>query len=235
MIGPLLGKGKHSGERSSIELQVMNNEQHIPTEVKVEESEIPHDHTESSLNGNDLNAIDNAEPPLKRRKIESEKIESEEPAPIISNTEPKIKSEHCSANAETPTESDQSRSNSTLVTQQTTLPVTTVQTTTAVDTSIEVIKQPADSKHAIPTQTQPSKADLVRQSGRTVEDIIDGSDLRKFLNIGLTEYIVKGLDEVVALWEKGKFSLDGQEPSKEVLKKKVALQFADIIKQLAEK
>ena len=208
----------------------MNDEQHIPTEIKVEESEIPHDHTESSLNSHDLNIIDNSEPPLKRQKIESE-----EAAPIISTTEPKVKSEHFSASAETPTESDQSGSNSTLVTQQTTLPVTTVQTTTAAGTSVEVIKQTADSKHAMPTQTQPSKADLVRQSGRTVEDIIDGSDLRKFLNKGLTEYIVKGLDEVVALWEKGKFSLDGQEPTKEVLKRKVALQFADIIKRLAEK
>lgn len=217
-------------------MQTMASEQQLTAEIKIEDSEVPHDHTGASINNNDLNDLDHEEPPLKRQKVKSEEPEATSntmlPVPANSVTESELKQEELPANIETPKGSDGSRSNSTFVTQQT-LPIATVQTTTAAGTTIEVVKHTSDSKHTIPTQ--PSKADLVRQSGRSVEDIIDGSDLRKFLNKGLTEYIVKGLDEIVELWEKGKFNFDGQEPSKEVLKRKVALQFADIIKQLAEK
>lgn len=84
--------------------------------------------------------------------------------------------------------------------------------------------------------------DIVRKSGRNVEDIIDGSDLRKFLHKSLTEYMVKGLDEIVSLWEKGEFDTDLQSvdnddnfETRDELKKKVVLKFADILKSLTEK
>lgn len=81
---------------------------------------------------------------------------------------------------------------------------------------------------------QPTKAQLVNQSGRKIEDIIDGSDLRKFLNKTLTESIVKGLNEIVKLWERGEFNSELETSNTEQLKKNVILKFANILKDNVE-
>lgn len=94
------------------------------------------------------------------------------------------------------------------------------------------IKHSKDLKPVINKEgIQATKAQLVAESGRKIEDIIDGSDLRKFLNKTLTESIVKGLDEIVKLWENGEFNSDLET---EQLKKNVILKFANILKQNVE-
>ncbi|VEU22619.1 DEKNAAC103628 [Brettanomyces naardenensis] len=41
---------------------------------------------------------------------------------------------------------------------------------------------------------------------KPVEEIIDGSDLRKFLNKNLTPFLIRGLNEMAEGWEKGTFT-----------------------------
>lgn len=88
------------------------------------------------------------------------------------------------------------------------------------------------SKNATPVPSI-SKEELLTQSGRNVEDIIDGSNLRQFLNKTLSGYLVDSLNEIVKLWEDGEFEAEfGNELE---LKRKVAEKFGDIIKNLANK
>lgn len=74
------------------------------------------------------------------------------------------------------------------------------------------------------------KTEMIKQSGKKVEDIIDGSDLRKFINRSLTPYLVEGLDNIVQLWESGELEVTSSEDAK-----KVVLKFAEILQNLAEK
>jgi hypothetical protein len=86
------------------------------------------------------------------------------------------------------------------------------------------------------------KADLLKESGRNVEDIIDGSDLRRFLNKSLTKYIVKGLDDVVCMWERGDFDTELKategtrfdHESRVILQKTVVSKFAEILSKIVE-
>ena len=83
----------------------------------------------------------------------------------------------------------------------------------------------------------PSQAEIVSRTGRNIEDIIDGSDLRRFLNKTLAEYLVKGLDEIVQLWESGEFDIKEvgvESNNQQHLEKKVLRKFADILKDFAE-
>lgn len=191
-------------------------------------------HDELSSNRND-DLTNSEEPSLKRQKVK-EKSSSASPSPSVflnETSELTAKVEGVTASSERSLESDNSRANSVPVTQESSL-AAALQTTGEPSSALNIVKRAVETKQTIPTQSQPAKADLVRQSGRKVEDIIDGSDLRKFLNKSLTEYIVKGLDEIVELWEKGAFYSDMQDEDQNVLKKKVVLKFADIIKQLGE-
>lgn len=77
-----------------------------------------------------------------------------------------------------------------------------------------------------------SREELVAQSERKTEDIIDGSDLRRFLNKSLSGYMIKGLDELVKLWESGE--LDVADMDDAVLKQKVVLKYSEILKKLVE-
>lgn len=83
-----------------------------------------------------------------------------------------------------------------------------------------------------------SNSKLIKQSNRKFEDIIDGSDLRRFLNKSLSGYLVKGLDEIVKLWESGEFEIDTNETNTNdddnQLRKRVVLKFSDILKQLVD-
>lgn len=94
------------------------------------------------------------------------------------------------------------------------------------------ITKPCNSKSATP---ELSKSALIAQSGRKIEDIIDGSDLRKFLHKSLSEYMVKGLERIVDLWETGEFETANTEHMDDkALTDKVVLKFADILRQLTE-
>lgn len=78
-----------------------------------------------------------------------------------------------------------------------------------------------------------SKEEILSRSGREVGSIIDGSDLRQFLNKTLSTYLVEGLDEIVNLWENGEFEVENQNDNE--LKRKVVEKFANILKLLANR
>lgn len=62
---------------------------------------------------------------------------------------------------------------------------------------------------------------------KPIEEIIDGSDLRKFLNKNITPFLIKALDELSVYWQKGEYDdLDS---------KAILLKFSEIIKEYADK
>ncbi len=62
---------------------------------------------------------------------------------------------------------------------------------------------------------------------KPIEEIIDGSDLRKFLNKNITPFLIKALDELSEHWRKGEYDdLDS---------KAILLKFSEIIKEYADK
>lgn len=87
-------------------------------------------------------------------------------------------------------------------------------------------------KTSISPTPQPIPQVDVKQSkkpttiNKPIEEIIDGSELRKFLNRNLTPYLVKGLNEMSVRWEENKF--EGKD-TKEVLET-----FSEIIKSYAQ-
>lgn len=82
---------------------------------------------------------------------------------------------------------------------------------------------------------QPEKIEtqenIVKKSTKTIEEIIDGSDVRRFLNRTLTGYMVNGLKELVEKYEKGGFKV----PSDKESKARVVDDFCAILKELASR
>lgn len=106
----------------------------------------------------------------------------------------------------------------------------------AIKRSKSVSSKPSLSPTPTPipqTTTDPSlkttTSDLLKQSGRTPDEIIDGCDLRKFLNKTLTPYLLSGLNEMTAKWEAGEFNNELYND------KKVLLIFSEVLKNLADK
>ncbi|KAG0676980.1 hypothetical protein C6P40_005406 [Pichia californica] len=151
---------------------------------------------------------DNVEHPSKRIKVENENISSIKPI------HEKEVSESVSPVPQVLTTTESK------ISFETTTDIPTNLTSTTTNKHSDV-----NSKSSIP-----SKDDLVKQSGRHVEEIIDGSDLRKFLNKSLTKDIVKALDEIVELWEAGEFN----NSDAKILRKNVIAKFTDILKKNAE-
>lgn len=67
-------------------------------------------------------------------------------------------------------------------------------------------------KPQVKKEQQPAK------TTKPVFEIIDGSDLRKFLNKNLTPYLVKGLNELSENWRQGKYKMDEASVLKEFTK-----------------
>lgn len=82
---------------------------------------------------------------------------------------------------------------------------------------------------------QPEKIEtqenIVKKSTKTIEEIIDGSDVRRFLNRTITGYMVNGLKELVEKYEKGGFKV----PSDKESKARVVDDFCAILKELASR
>lgn len=102
-----------------------------------------------------------------------------------------------------------------------------------IETPVSATSVKKELKQSSSVPPTPSKSELISQSDREIEDIIDGSDLRKFLHRTLTSYMVKGMDEIINLWESGNFQATENDNDDEI-SKKVVLKFADILRQLAE-
>lgn len=106
----------------------------------------------------------------------------------------------------------------------------------AIKRSKSVSSKPSLSPTPTPipqTTTDPSlkttKSDLLKQSGRTPDEIIDGCDLRKFFNKTLTPYLLQGLNEMTTKWEAGEFNNETYDD------KRVLLIFSEILKDLSKK
>lgn len=90
-------------------------------------------------------------------------------------------------------------------------------------------------------QNTTTKDECIKQSGRKIENIIDGSDLRKFLNISISENLIKSINNIVELWENSDtFNTEIEQlkqndnlQNRNILKKKVLLRLADELKDLA--
>lgn len=81
-------------------------------------------------------------------------------------------------------------------------------------TPVPIPQTVASQPSPVKQETQES---LVRRSGKSVEEIIDGSDVRRFLNKTLTETMVVGLRELVAKWDDGQLPLTGGEGDRRVV------------------
>lgn len=78
---------------------------------------------------------------------------------------------------------------------------------------------------------QETQESIVSKSEKSIEDIIDGSDVRKFLNKTLTEYMVKGLQELIIKWENDDLKINGSKFDKKI----VVDEFCNILKDLSNK
>jgi hypothetical protein len=227
--------------------EISNN---TPTTLEPVSESISPNEAQNSDKKHDAEITPNDEPSLKRVKLESEIVSeqftnSPSPAPhaLTSNSRSEIR-EQIDQLTKTgnPISSISSLSPSpaplsSIVTENTSIKAEesiNIEVIPQLQNNETIIKK-SDSKQESPTAVSPpSKTELIAQSNRKVEDIIDGSDLRKFLHKSLTEYLVKGLDEIVAAWELGEFEIS-ENDNDEILRKSVVLKFADILKNLAEK
>lgn len=78
---------------------------------------------------------------------------------------------------------------------------------------------------------QETPESIIKRSGKTIEEIIDGSEVRRFLNKTLTEYMVKGLQELIDKWENGGLEIKGNDDDKKV----VVNEFCNILKDISNK
>ncbi|QPG73743.1 hypothetical protein FOA43_001056 [Brettanomyces nanus] len=72
---------------------------------------------------------------------------------------------------------------------------------------------------------EPSTAHDVKIN-RPVEEIIDGSELRRFLNKNLTRFLIRGLNQLAETWENGQLD--------DLSTKAVLLEFSDILRKYAQ-
>lgn len=189
-----------------------------------------------------LQQDDNEWPPLKRPKLELESTNSPSPVPqvLTSESRPEVQAQIAGFTSGSGYTTEPN-GNFPAVVDMKSEPTETVNSPSNIPpTTTSDVSNPTTVTGTNTATFTSTKADLIRQSGRKVEDIIDGSDIRKFLNKTLTENIVKGLDEIVRLWENGEFktestvTTDTTDSNSELLKKAVVLKFADILKASVE-